>query len=92
MPFTQVMYQPINYFVRFGADRFKADPVACQMLVDFFTTAMASDRLGANDRGTACKIAESTLLHLRGYFDQVGSEIPTRFISCQADSAATMVL
>lgn len=41
------------------------------MMLEIYTTAMASDSLGENDRVNGCKLAESILLNLRGYADEL---------------------
>ena len=42
-----------------------------QMLLDIYTTSISSDHLGENDRVSGCKLAESMLLNLREYIDDV---------------------
>jgi importin-7 len=65
------MLPSLDNFVSFGTDAFKNRADYRQMVLDIYTTCMASDQLGENDRVNGCKLAESILLNLRGHVDDV---------------------
>jgi hypothetical protein len=65
------MLPSLDNFVSFGTDVFRARPDYRQMVLDIYTTSIASDQLGENDRVNGCKLAESILLNLRGQADEV---------------------
>ena len=69
--FSPEMLPSLDNFVSFGTDAFKSRADYRQMVLDIYTTCMASDQLGENDRVNGCKLAESILLNLRGHVDDV---------------------
>ena len=71
------MLPSLDNFVSFGTDVFKARQDYRQMALDIYTTAMTNDHLGENDAVNGCKLAESLLLNLRGYMDEVCDCQPT---------------
>jgi len=75
--FPSEMLPSLDNFVSFGTDAFKARADYRQMVLDIYTTCMASDQLGENDRVNGCKLAESILLNLRGHVDDVRIMVPT---------------
>ncbi|KAH9980072.1 ARM repeat-containing protein [Lactifluus volemus] len=67
--FLDEMLPSLDNFVSFGTDIFRGRPDYRQKALDIYTTALASDHLGENDRVNGCKLAESLLLNLRGHVD-----------------------
>lgn len=67
------MLPSLDNFLSYGADVFKARPEYCKMAFDIYKTAMENATLGDNDRVNGCKLAESILLNLQGYVDDVGA-------------------
>ena len=65
------MLPSLDNFVSFGTDAFRNRADYRQMVLDIYTTCMTSDQLGENDRVHGCKLAESSLLNLRGHVDDV---------------------
>ena len=65
------MLPSLDNFVSFGVDVFKARQDYRQMALDIYTTAITSEQLGENDAVNGCKLAESLLLNLRGFIDEV---------------------
>lgn len=68
------MLPSLDNFVSFGTDVFKARQDYRQMALDIYTTAITSEHLGENDAVNGCKLAESLLLNLRGFIDEVRTE------------------
>ncbi|KAH9960963.1 hypothetical protein BGW80DRAFT_1360851 [Lactifluus volemus] len=56
------MLPSLDNFVSFGTDIFRARPDYRQNALDIYTTSLASDHLGENDRVNGSKLAESLLL------------------------------
>ncbi|KAF7314790.1 Importin N-terminal domain-containing protein [Mycena kentingensis (nom. inval.)] len=69
--FLEEMLPSLDNFVSYGSDVIKGRAEYQQMLLDIYTTAMASEQLGENDRINGCKLAESILLNLRGAVDNL---------------------
>jgi hypothetical protein len=65
------MLPSLDNFVSYGTDVFKARADYRQMALDIYTTSIASEQLGENDRVNGCKLAESILLNMRGHADDV---------------------
>jgi importin-7 len=65
------MLPALDNFVSYGAEVVKSRQDYKQMLLDIYTTAMASEQLGENDRCNGSKLAESMMLNLRGDIDEV---------------------
>lgn len=70
------MLPSLDNFVSFGVDVFKARQDYRQMALDIYTTAITSEQLGENDAVNGCKLAESLLLNLRGFIDEVCVSVP----------------
>lgn len=68
--FTE-MLGALDNFISYGSEAFAQNPQYLDIAIDIFETAMSSTALGAADRITACKLAESVLLNLRGAADRV---------------------
>ncbi|KAI0337442.1 ARM repeat-containing protein [Trametopsis cervina] len=68
--FLDEMLPSLDNFVSFGGDVFKSRQDYRQMALDIYTTAITSEHLGENDAVNGCKLAESLLLNLRGFFDE----------------------
>lgn len=65
------MLPTIDNYISFGKDTFVQRPDYRAMAVDIYKTAMSSVHLGDSDRVNGTKVAESLLLNLRGYLDDV---------------------
>ncbi|KAI0263933.1 ARM repeat-containing protein [Gloeopeniophorella convolvens] len=67
--FLDEMLPSLDNFVSYGTDMFRARADYRQMALEIYTTTLASEHLGDNDRVNGCKLAESLLLNLRGHMD-----------------------
>ena len=65
------MLPSLDNFMSYGKEVFFTRPDYCEMIVDIYETAMASNHLGENDRVNACQLIEAFLLNLRGHVDDV---------------------
>jgi hypothetical protein len=71
------MLPALDNFISFGAEVFKQRADYRQMVVDIYTTSISNIHLGDNDRVVGCKLAETTMLNLRGHADEVRYVFPT---------------
>ncbi|TFK27591.1 ARM repeat-containing protein [Coprinopsis marcescibilis] len=67
--FLEEMLPSLDNFVSYGTDVIKNNEEYKRMAVDIYTSAIAGEHLGENDRVNGCKLAESVLLNLRGSVD-----------------------
>jgi len=65
------MISSFDNFISYGPQAIASNPPLLDMLIDIFQTSMTSEALGAEDRNSACKLAESMFLNLRGLIDRV---------------------
>lgn len=67
--FLEEMLPSLDNFMSYGKETFFARPDYCEMIVDMYETAMASQHLGEADRVNACSLIEAFMLNLRGHVD-----------------------
>ncbi|KAF9161693.1 hypothetical protein DFQ26_004323 [Actinomortierella ambigua] len=75
LDFMEEMLPSLDNFVSYGKDVVSTNANLQHMIYDIIETVMKSDRLGENDRVSACKLAESFLLNCRGHVDKYVSPI-----------------
>ncbi|GAA93944.1 uncharacterized protein L969DRAFT_70042 [Mixia osmundae IAM 14324] len=68
--FLDDMMPSLDNFIAVGREALGQHAEHKAMLLDMLTTVMTSDRLGAEDRASACKLAETAFLNLNGHFDE----------------------
>ncbi|KAJ2160790.1 Nonsense-mediated mRNA decay protein 5 [Coemansia sp. RSA 552] len=67
--FIEEMLPALENFVKYGMDHITQSTDVQARLFDIIETVMKSDRVGENDRVSACKLAESLMLYGRGKID-----------------------
>ncbi|KAG0229469.1 hypothetical protein BGW42_001559 [Actinomortierella wolfii] len=70
LDFMEEMLPSLDNFVSYGKEVVSTNANLQHMIYDIIETVMKSDRLGENDRVSACKLAESFLLNCRGHVDK----------------------
>ncbi|KAG0315466.1 hypothetical protein BGZ97_008202 [Linnemannia gamsii] len=70
LDFMEEMLPSLDNYVAYGKDVVSTNENVQHMIYDIIETVMKSDRLGENDRVSACKLAESLLLNCRGHVDK----------------------
>ncbi|KAI1302858.1 hypothetical protein EDD11_005462 [Mortierella claussenii] len=70
LDFMEEMLPSLDNYVSYGKEVVSTNENVQHMIYDIVETVMKSDRLGENDRVSACKLAESLLLNCRGHVDK----------------------
>ncbi|KAF8934669.1 hypothetical protein BGZ52_003629 [Haplosporangium bisporale] len=77
LDFMEEMFPSLDNFISYGKEVVSQNENVQHMIYDMIETVMKSDRLGENDRVSACKLAESLLLNCRGHVDKYVAPILT---------------
>jgi hypothetical protein len=64
------MFPSLDNYISYGKDVVSTNENVQHTIYDIIETVMKSDRLGENDRVSACKLAESLLMHCKGHVDK----------------------
>ncbi|KAF9437361.1 hypothetical protein BGZ76_001078 [Entomortierella beljakovae] len=70
LDFIEEMLPSLENYVMYGKDVVSSNENVQHTIYDIIQTVMKSDRLGENDRVSACKLAETLLLNCRGHVDK----------------------
>ncbi|KAF9570176.1 hypothetical protein EC968_002115 [Mortierella alpina] len=70
LDFMEEMLPSLDNYVCYGKEVVSTNENVQHMIYDIIETVMKSDRLGENDRVSACKLAETFLLNCRGHVDK----------------------
>ncbi|KAF9202029.1 hypothetical protein BGZ49_007782 [Haplosporangium sp. Z 27] len=77
LDFIEEMLPSLENYVMYGKDVVSTNENVGHSIYDIIETVMKSDRLGENDRVSACKLAECLLLNCRGHVDKYVAPILT---------------
>ncbi|KAJ1928986.1 Nonsense-mediated mRNA decay protein 5 [Tieghemiomyces parasiticus] len=69
LDYFEVMLPTLDNFVSYGAREVVANPAILDCMLHFVYTGLRNERMGQSDRVSACKLAESLMLHCRGQLD-----------------------
>ncbi|KAF9190108.1 hypothetical protein BGZ50_000457 [Haplosporangium sp. Z 11] len=70
LDFMEEMLPSLDNYISYGKETFSTNENLQHMVYDIVETVMRSDRLGENDRVSACRLAESFMLNCRGHIDK----------------------
>ncbi|KAF9115179.1 hypothetical protein BGX27_008657 [Mortierella sp. AM989] len=70
LDFIEEMLPSLENYVTYGKDVVSSNENVQHTIYDIIETVMKSDRLGENDRVSACKLAETLLLNCKGHADK----------------------
>ncbi|KAF9170410.1 hypothetical protein BGX20_009005 [Mortierella sp. AD010] len=70
LDFIEEMLPSLENYIMYGKEVVSSNENVQHSIYDIIETVMKSDRLGENDRVSACKLAESLLLNCRGHVDK----------------------
>ncbi|KAF9361062.1 hypothetical protein BGX26_006150 [Mortierella sp. AD094] len=70
LDFIEEMLPSLENYLMYGKEVVSSNENVQHSIYDIIETVMKSDRLGENDRVSACKLAESLLLNCRGHVDK----------------------
>ena len=70
LDFMEEMFPSLDNYISYGKDVVSTNENVQHTIYDIIETVMKSDRLGENDRVSACKLAESLLMHCKGHVDK----------------------
>lgn len=70
LDFMGEMFPSLDNYITYGQEVVSTNENVQHTIYDIIETVMKSDRLGENDRVSACKLAESLLLNCKGHVDK----------------------